>query len=86
MTFASELVTSHGAVQRDGVDKFYNALHVGKVYLVCKGQIRPANKKWSRVPNAQYELSLGAETEIEEVCRERCCPNIAINIWLRAWV
>lgn len=39
-----------------------------KVYFISKGQIKPANKQYSNIPN-DYELTLGNDSVIQE-CTE----------------
>lgn len=43
-------------------------LQVDKVYYISKGQLKPANKQFSNIPN-DYEMTLTNETTIQE-CTE----------------
>jgi len=48
---------------RDAVDKFYDVFQENHVYIISKGQLKPANKKFSRLPN-EYELTLNSDAEV----------------------
>jgi len=50
----------------DAVDKFSDLLQEGRVYTISKGQLKLANKKFSRLPN-DYELTLGVDADIQYV-------------------
>jgi ssDNA-binding replication factor A large subunit len=39
------------------LEKFYDVFQENHVYIISKGQLKPANKKFSRLPN-EYELTL----------------------------
>ncbi|XP_011405065.2 PREDICTED: replication protein A 70 kDa DNA-binding subunit-like [Amphimedon queenslandica] len=49
----------------EDADRFFPNVEVNKVYYVSRGRIKPANKIY--YANNDYELTLGAETTIEEV-------------------
>lgn len=51
---------------KDAADKFYSILEQDKVYIISKGQLKLANKKFSRLPN-EYEITLNSDAEIIEV-------------------
>lgn len=48
----------------DAHDKFYPLFQVEKVYSISKGVLKPANKKFNRLPN-EYEITLNADAEVE---------------------
>ena len=50
----------------DAVDKFDPLLRVDGVYVISKGQLKLANKKFSRVPN-EYEVTLNSDAEVQYV-------------------
>uniref|UniRef100_A0A1X7SDD4 Uncharacterized protein n=1 Tax=Amphimedon queenslandica TaxID=400682 RepID=A0A1X7SDD4_AMPQE len=52
----------------EDADRFFPNVEVNKVYYVSRGRIKPANKIY--YANNDYELTLGAETTIEEVERK----------------
>jgi ssDNA-binding replication factor A large subunit len=41
----------------EALEKFYDVFQENHVYIISKGQLKPANKKFSRLPN-EYELTL----------------------------
>ena len=47
-------------------DKFYDLIERGKVYLISKGSVKPANKRFSSL-NADYEVTLNNFSIIEPV-------------------
>lgn len=49
-------------------DKFYPVLQENKVFIISKGNLKLANKKYCRLPN-EYELTLNDDAEIE-LCEE----------------
>lgn len=50
----------------ESVDKFEPMLHENKVYLFSKGQVKPANQKFTSIKN-DYCLTFGQYSEIREV-------------------
>ncbi|WOK91949.1 replication protein A 70 kDa DNA-binding subunit A-like isoform X1 [Canna indica] len=50
------------------VDRFYEAVEVGKVYLLSKGNLKPAQKNFNHL-NHQWEIFLEAATSLE------LCPD-----------
>ena len=50
----------------DAVDKFESVFRVDGVYIVSKGQLKIANKKFSRVPH-EYEVTLNSDAEVQYV-------------------
>jgi replication factor A1 len=50
----------------DAVDKFFQILQPNHVYIIGKGILKMANKKFSVIPN-DYEMTLNADAEIEAV-------------------
>lgn len=67
--FSMDLMDESGQIRvtafRDLVDKFYDMIEVDKVYYISKGQLKPANKQFSNIPN-DYEMTLSNETVIQE--------------------
>ena len=59
---------------REGVDKFYNYLQVGKIYNFSNGQIKMANKQFS-VNDCPFELNFN-ESALISVCKDQ---NILIK-------
>lgn len=55
---------------RDMVDKFHPMIEVDKVYFISKGQIKPANKQYSKLKN-DYEVTINSDTTIQE-----CTDNV----------
>ncbi|AQK79413.1 Replication protein A 70 kDa DNA-binding subunit C [Zea mays] len=49
-------------------DQFFNLIEVDKVYLISKGSLKPAQKKFNSL-NHEYEISLDSRTSIE-VCAD----------------
>lgn len=54
------------AAFKNECDKFFDLVELNKVYLVSKGVIKPANKKFSSVNN-DFELSLISDTILERI-------------------
>uniref|UniRef100_A0A2N9FER5 TIR domain-containing protein n=1 Tax=Fagus sylvatica TaxID=28930 RepID=A0A2N9FER5_FAGSY len=50
------------------VDRFYDAIEVGKVYLISKGSLKPAKKKFNHLNN-ELEIILEATSAVE------LCPD-----------
>jgi replication factor A1 len=44
-------------------DKFFNVFQADQVYIISKGQLKLANKKFNRLPS-EYEITLGRESEV----------------------
>eukprot|EP00320_Phaeocystis_rex_P019017 CAMPEP_0119076388 /NCGR_PEP_ID=MMETSP1178-20130426/86431_1 /TAXON_ID=33656 /ORGANISM="unid sp, Strain CCMP2000" /LENGTH=632 /DNA_ID=CAMNT_0007058665 /DNA_START=36 /DNA_END=1934 /DNA_ORIENTATION=+ len=53
---------------REAAERFYDLIEPGKVYLISKGQLRMANKKFSSL-NSQYEMSLTYDS-IVQLCAD----------------
>jgi len=49
---------------RETAEKFAPMIEIGKVYLISRGQVKPANKKFSTLNN-DYELTLGNESALQ---------------------
>ena len=63
--FSVDLLDAQGGQIRatmfkDACEKFYDLFQENKVYSISKGQLKPANKKFSRLPN-EYELTLNCQ-------------------------
>lgn len=54
-------------------DRFFNLIEKDGIYLISKGSIKPANKKFSSV-NCDYEITLNQQSVIE------VCNNVSIAI------
>ncbi|PON54858.1 Replication factor A protein [Parasponia andersonii] len=50
------------------VDRFYNAIEVGKVYLISKGNLKPAQKNFNHLKN-EWEIFLEATSTVD------LCPD-----------
>lgn len=50
-------------------------LQVDKVYYISKGQLKPANKQYSNIPN-DYEMTLTNETAIQECTEDTEVPTV----------
>jgi replication factor A1 len=48
----------------DACDKFFPLFQENKVFVISRGQLKLANKKYSKLPN-EYELTLNADAEVE---------------------
>ena len=48
----------------DAVDKFEPVFRVDGVYIISKGQLKLANKKFSRIPN-EYEVTLNSDADVQ---------------------
>jgi replication factor A1 len=66
--FSIELLDEHGGAIRatmfnDAADKFDQILQEGKVYTFSKGNLKPANKKYCKLPH-DYEIHLNRDAEV----------------------
>lgn len=59
-------------------DKFYELFQVGDVILLSRGQIKAANKTFSKLDN-DYELSLSSDSILELFADDTSCPKISYN-------
>ena len=68
--FSVTLMDETGEIRGTGfnlaVDHLYEKFQEGKVYYISKARVNLAKKKFNNVAN-DYELSLGENTEVEEV-------------------
>ncbi|KAL5203099.1 hypothetical protein ABZP36_014051 [Zizania latifolia] len=83
--FSFDLLDAHGGEIRascfkEAVDKFYSLIEVGKVYLISRGTLRPAQKKYSPLNN-DYEINLEAVMSSVEVCPndDNSIPGLQYN-------
>ncbi|XP_062181655.1 replication protein A 70 kDa DNA-binding subunit C-like [Phragmites australis] len=53
------------------VDLYYNQIEVDKVYLISKGAVKPAQKKFNPLNN-EYEITLDHSTSIETCSGDDC--------------
>ncbi|XP_062223277.1 replication protein A 70 kDa DNA-binding subunit C-like [Phragmites australis] len=49
------------------VDQFYDLIEVDKVYLISRGNLKPAEKKYNHL-NHEYEITLDASISSVEIC------------------
>jgi replication factor A1 len=66
--FSVDLLDAEGGQIRatmfnEAADRLYPIFQQDKVYVISKGQLKLANKKFSRVPN-EYELTLNNDAEV----------------------
>ena len=50
----------------DAADRFYDVVQVGKVYIISRGQLKPARKQFSTLAN-DFEIGMEASSQVEEV-------------------
>ena len=60
---------------KDACEKFYPIIEVGKVYIISKGSLKPANKRWSNLNN-DFEVTLESNSTIEPVLEDASTANI----------
>jgi len=59
-------------------EKFFDMIKVDDVVLVSRGQVKPANKQFTRT-SSEYEITLNQESIIE-VCNDQTgCPNVSYD-------
>ncbi|KAJ0242576.1 Replication protein A 70 kDa DNA-binding subunit C [Hirschfeldia incana] len=68
--FSFDLVDSGGGEIRvtcfnDVVDKFFDVIVVGNVYLITKGNLKPARKEYNHLPN-DYEIHLDNASMVQQ--------------------
>ncbi|XP_040380009.1 replication protein A 70 kDa DNA-binding subunit C-like [Oryza brachyantha] len=65
---------------KESVDKFYGQIEVGKVYLISRGTLKPAAKKYNTL-NHDYEMTLDAGLANLEVCSDddNSIPRLQYN-------
>ena len=64
MDLCDESSEIRATLWRDAAVRFHEMIETGKVYLISRGQLRMANKKFS-ISNNQYEMSLGVDSRIQ---------------------
>jgi replication factor A1 len=69
--FSVDLLDASGGQIRatmfnDACTKFYDVFQVNEVYIVSKGVLKIANKKYSRLP-CDYEITLNSDAEVIHV-------------------
>jgi len=85
--FSMDLVDAEGTQIRataftEEVDKFYSLLQKGRTYLISRGSLKAANKKYTTIPHA-YEITLNQNTTItpvEEAGAEPIVPHVQYTI------
>ncbi|KAF0924124.1 hypothetical protein E2562_008441 [Oryza meyeriana var. granulata] len=83
--FSFDLLDAQGGEIRaqcwkESVDKFYGQIEVGKVYLISRGTVKPASKKFNTLSH-DYELTLDAGVSTLEVCpdNDNSIPRLQYN-------
>lgn len=81
--FSFELIDKSGEIKVSGfneqVDKFYDLLQIDGVYHISRGQLKTANKQYSKLNN-DYEMTLTNDTVIEPCEETENLPHIVLNI------
>jgi len=67
--FSVELLDEHGGRIRatmfnETAEKYDQMFQEGKVYTISRGQLKPANRKFNKLPH-DYELTLGRDAEVQ---------------------
>lgn len=67
--FNADLIDEAGTEIRmtffnEQVDSFNDVLQPGQVYLISRGSVKPANRKFSSIKN-EYEITAGSDTSIQ---------------------
>lgn len=75
MDLCDESGEIRATVWREAADKYYDMIEVGKAYLIARGQLKLANKKFSTLNNA-YEISLNLDSQIEVYDDEVVMPMV----------
>ena len=82
--FTFDLLDAHGGEIRakcfkEVVDQFYDLIEVDKVYLICRGGLKPAQKQYNPLNN-HYEICLNATTSVE-LCSgdDSSIPSLQFN-------
>jgi len=85
--FSMDLIDAEGTEIRatafnEEVDKFYDLLQKGHSYIIHRGALKPANKKFTTIPHP-YEITLNQNTTItpvEESGAEPVVPHVQYKI------
>lgn len=69
--FSVELLDAEGGqikatMFREAATKFFPIFQEGKVYIISKGNLKLANKRWNTLPN-DYELTLNSDADVQAV-------------------
>ena len=68
--FSMDLKDDSGLIRatafKEQADKFYASMEVGKSYLISRGQIKPANRKFNKTSTVEYEITLDRDSVVEE--------------------
>lgn len=77
-----ELTDNSGSIRvtcfTDLVDSTNAMVHVGRVFVVSKGQLKPANEKYNR-STSNFEMTLGRESELREDSDDGSVAQIKYN-------
>lgn len=81
--FSFDLIDSEGGEIRvtcfnSAAEQYYPIIEFGKVYLISKGSIKPANKKYN-VLNHEYEMTLDSGSMVEPCEDDSKIPGVAFN-------
>lgn len=81
--FSVDLLDMHGGeiqatMFNDVADKFFATFEEGKVYIICKGRVKVANKKFTHIEN-DYSIDLGNESEVEFVGDDSAIQTIRFD-------
>ncbi|XP_054276816.1 replication protein A 70 kDa DNA-binding subunit-like [Macrosteles quadrilineatus] len=81
--FSMDLADSSGEIRatafKDQCDSFYEKIQVGKVYLISRCQLKPANKKFTNINN-DYEMTFTHDTQVVEcVDEDNSIPKVTFN-------
>jgi len=81
--FSIELIDKSGEIKCTGFneqcEKFYDLLQIDNVYYISRGQLKTANKQYSKLNN-DYEMTFTNETVIEQCEEADNLPHIVLNI------
>lgn len=77
-----ELTDNSGSIRitcfTEQVDSANAKVHVGRVFIVSKGQLKPANEKYNR-STSNFEMTLGRESELREDADDGTVAQIKYN-------
>lgn len=82
--FHIDLVDSDGGEIRatmfnKGVDKWFPLFEEGHVYIISRGVIKTANKRFSTIPH-DYELNLDENSIVQTVAEDGTIPSLKFNL------
>jgi len=73
--FSVDLLDEHGGqikctMFKEAAEKMYQLFQVDRVYTISRGTLKPANKRFNRLPH-EFEITLGADAEVQLVDDDR---------------